>query len=104
MMNVISKPLERFSTFLLIIICTAGLRLAYGASANNITEAGEACDGTDLSGNTCATLQGFSGGTLKCKADRSGYDVSGCIAGTVKPALNACDQNTVQTAINAATV
>ncbi len=44
---------------------------------NNIKETGEICDGTDLAGQTCQSF-GFDGGTLACKADCSGFDVSGC--------------------------
>ena len=37
----------------------------------------EACDGTDLSGEDCASL-GFSGGTLACEIDCTAFDTSGC--------------------------
>jgi hypothetical protein len=43
---------------------------------NNVAEAGEQCDGTDLNGGTCAAL-GFDGGTLKCKAGCT-FDTSSC--------------------------
>lgn len=37
----------------------------------------EACDGSDLAGETCATL-GYTGGTLGCQV-RCDFDTSGCI-------------------------
>jgi len=48
---------------------------------NNIQEPGEACDGTDLAGQSCIT-QGFSGGNLACLSDCSGFDVSSCTSDT----------------------
>jgi hypothetical protein len=70
--------------------------------ANNKTEAGEACDGTDLNGYTCATVAaGYASGTLACKTDRSGYDVSKCVPGKTITAVS-CSQADVQTAINSA--
>ena len=68
---------------------------------NNIIEAGEACDGTDLGGNTCATLPGFKSGTLRCKTDCSGYDVLQCAKGNTISAAS-CSQSDVQAAINSA--
>lgn len=38
---------------------------------------GEACDGADLAGETCASL-GFAGGQLACRADCLGFDTMGC--------------------------
>ncbi len=52
---------------------TAG---ASSVCGNNVREAGEACDGSDLGGKTCAGLT-FTGGTLACKANCS-FDTSGC--------------------------
>ncbi len=79
--------------------------------ANNLTEAGEACDGTDLNGQTCVTLApGFVGGTLHCRADRSGYDVTGCVSGgkVVNVVNNAgvpsCQAADVQRTINSSNV
>ena len=45
---------------------------------NNVKESGEACDGNDLGGQTCAS-QGFSGGTLTCNGDCS-LNTSACVA------------------------
>src|SRR5690606_26189848 len=38
---------------------------------------GEACDGADLAGESCAA-QGFDGGTLTCLDGCGGFDTSGC--------------------------
>ncbi len=44
---------------------------------NNIKEAGETCDGTDLDGEDCITL-GFDSGTLDCLDNCSDFNVSNC--------------------------
>ncbi len=49
---------------------------------NDVAEAGEVCDGRDLRGETCESL-GLGGGTIRCLADCSGFDVSGCEGGGV---------------------
>jgi hypothetical protein len=46
---------------------------------NNIKETGEQCDNADLGGSSCA-LQGFSGGTLSCRASCD-FDTSACSSG-----------------------
>ncbi len=52
---------------------------APSSCGNGIVDAGEACDGTRLSDETCATLVGSgSTGTLKCNASCSGFDTSAC--------------------------
>ena len=68
---------------------------------NNQTESGEACDGTDLSGLSCATVGSFKSGTLKCKSDCSAYDVSSCAAGKTIQAAG-LTPSAVQAAINSA--
>lgn len=45
---------------------------------NNVVEADEVCDGTDLDGQTC-TDEGFDGGSLECNADCNGYVTTNCI-------------------------
>jgi hypothetical protein len=66
------------------------------------TDPGEACDGLDLNGFTCATVAaGFLSGSLGCRADCSGYDVTGCTAGPTRNAAS-CEQDAVQAAIDAA--
>jgi len=46
---------------------------------NRVVDAdnGEVCDGADVGGKTCKT-EGFSGGTLKCKAGCMALDNTGC--------------------------
>lgn len=44
-------------------------------------DAGEACDTSDLDGETCETL-GYSGGALACADDCLDFDVSGCVNDT----------------------
>jgi hypothetical protein len=69
---------------------------------NNITEPGEACDGTDVNNYTCATVAaGFKSGTLSCSSDCKSYDVSQCVQGDVIRALS-CNQSDVQNAIDLA--
>jgi cysteine-rich repeat protein len=46
---------------------------------NGVVEVDEACDGTDLDGETCES-QGFAGGTLACSGDCT-FDTSGCDSG-----------------------
>lgn len=43
---------------------------------NNVKEAGEECDGTDLAGETCESL-GYGSGNLSCTSNCT-YDVNGC--------------------------
>ena len=44
---------------------------------NNITEGTEQCDGTALNGQTC-TSKGYTGGTLACNQDCTGFVTSAC--------------------------
>jgi len=70
--------------------------------SNNLTEPGEACDGTDVNGYDCSTVAaGFKSGDLACLSDCSGYDVSSCEQGTVIRADN-CSQEAVQNSIDSA--
>lgn len=67
---------------------------------NSITEMGEACDGADVNGFTCATVAaGFNAGNLKCNADCKSYDVSQCVTGDTIYA-ESCNKTDVQNAIN----
>lgn len=46
---------------------------------NNLRETWELCDGSDLDGNDCTTLNwGFAGGTLACNANCGVWDTTGC--------------------------
>jgi cysteine-rich repeat protein len=48
---------------------------------DDVADAGEVCDGTDLLGESCTTIgQGFDGGALACNDTCSGWDVTGCVA------------------------
>jgi hypothetical protein len=69
-----------------------------GPTANGTLEPGEACDGSDLGGMTALMIPGYASGTLKCKADRSGFDVSGLTPGKTINATT-CSQADVQAAI-----
>ncbi|MEA3514439.1 MAG: right-handed parallel beta-helix repeat-containing protein [Nanoarchaeota archaeon] len=67
--NIVSANISSFSTFAVMwdtIEC-----------GNNLKEPGEICDGSDLDGGTCAG-EGFSGGTLSCLSDCSGYNTTNC--------------------------
>lgn len=44
---------------------------------NDAVDPGEACDGSDLQDQTCVSL-GFNGGELRCSADCTAVDTSGC--------------------------
>ena len=51
----------------------------------------EQCDGSNLNGNTCATL-GYSGGTLACNGSCQ-FNTAGCIpAGVLQTGQTQCDQ------------
>ena len=45
---------------------------------NNVVEAPEVCDGTDLAGEDCISQGYAGGGTLGCQADCSGFEISAC--------------------------
>ncbi|MBK7585123.1 MAG: hypothetical protein IPI67_33655 [Myxococcales bacterium] len=72
-----------------------------GPTANGVLEPGEACDGSDLGGMTALMVPGYKSGKLACKADRSGYDLSGLTAGNTIQAAS-CSSADVQTAIDQA--
>jgi cysteine-rich repeat protein len=61
---------------------------------NNIREGTEACDGVALGGETCIS-QGFTGGTLKCKADCT-FDTSSCTAAPITQCGNGKIEGTEQ--------
>lgn len=54
--------------------CTTGQQ----ECGNNVTEAGEDCDGVDLGGNACTDVGSYTGGTLDCNANCT-WDVTGCV-------------------------
>lgn len=47
---------------------------------DGIRQADETCDGSDLGGQTCATM-GYSGGVLGCQVRCGEFDTSGCVGG-----------------------
>ena len=57
--------------------CPSGMEVC----GNDVLEALELCDGTDLGGQTCATQGWAGGGNLGCDASCQGSDVSGCDGG-----------------------
>lgn len=66
---------------------------------NDVTDMGEACDGDDLAGQSCATLPGYVSGTLGCDGSCLAFDVSGCVAGEVLAAAS-CEHDAVQAAVD----
>jgi hypothetical protein len=58
-----------------VIITVALLNNLPAGCGNNVIQSGEACDGTDLDGETCVS-QGYDGGTLACTT--CFFDYSGC--------------------------
>jgi len=60
------------------LVDEVGLAIGGGGSCgNNVRDAGEVCDGTDLAGATCASV-GFGGGTLRCAPNCGAYDSGAC--------------------------
>jgi len=62
--------------------CTGGaeqLSVCGPTCGDAIIKGGEACDHANLGGEDCAS-QGFTGGTLACKSDCTGFVTSGCTA------------------------
>jgi len=57
---------------------------------NGVAETGEACDGTDFGGLTCATAGAFTGGTLACDG-LCRFDTSGCDQACLHPNWEECD-------------
>ncbi len=55
------------------ICITAGVNCG-----NDVIDAGEVCDGTDLGGNDCTTVGTFIGGVLGCNSTCSAFQTSSC--------------------------
>lgn len=62
---------------------------------DNIQESGEACDGTDLSGETCVTL-GYTGGSLSCSASCT-FVTTSCTGTPPAPNITSFSANTTST-------
>lgn len=62
--------------------CTAGICTyvkATGTCGCGTIDPGEICDGSDLGGATCESIEkGYVGGALACKPDCSGHDTTSC--------------------------
>ncbi|MBI4057649.1 MAG: right-handed parallel beta-helix repeat-containing protein, partial [Elusimicrobia bacterium] len=54
---------------------------------NNVGESGEACDGTDLGGQTCQS-RGFDFGTITCNSDCLGFNTTQCQNDTTPPVIS----------------
>jgi hypothetical protein len=87
-------------------IIDAGLPVDFGVGpkpatcGNNVTDPGEACDGTDLNGFATVDqlVAGYKSGALHCRSDCLGYDVSSGVAGATVNAAS-CNAADVQTAL-----
>lgn len=64
---------------------------------NGQTDPGEACDGDDVGGLSCADLPGFAAGSLGCLPSCRGYDAAQCTAGSSVDAAS-CSQQDVESA------
>ncbi len=73
-----------------------------GNCGNDLIDAGEQCDGTELGDQTCIS-QGFGAGSLSCEATCAGFDTTGCLAcgdsptppgGQCPPVCSSCDETT----------
>jgi alpha-tubulin suppressor-like RCC1 family protein len=60
--------------------CDRSLGVTDARCGNGLADPGEACDGSDLAGQTCTDL-GYEGGQLRCD-ERCALEVSGCGRGT----------------------
>jgi hypothetical protein len=57
---------------------------------NNVREADEVCDGTDLAGESCQNL-GYDSGSLFCTYNCSGFDVLDCVINPTCDSCSDCD-------------
>ena len=59
--------------------CSSGSSNSTPVCGNNIKESGEVCDGSDLIGETCSSVNAtFKGGTLLCQSDCQNFLVTSC--------------------------
>ena len=62
-----------------VLNCSNGAPSSNAICGDNTKDAGEVCDGSDLGGATCASVdEQFTGGSLTCKADCSGFQTDSC--------------------------
>ena len=85
--------------FLAALLTAMPFTLAAPVCGNNIAEVGEACDGTDVGGDTCASIPGFKSGTLSCNADCRSLDFASCQKGNEVRAAS-CSRGDVLEAID----
>ena len=70
------KKIKLIKSLISVLILLMLIQISLAICGDDITQAGEACDGLDLNGFDCTTVAaGFSGGTLACESDCNGYDV-----------------------------
>jgi hypothetical protein len=69
---------------------------------NDQLDPGEACDGAQLGGLTCATLRVGSTGALACAPGCVGFDLTGCSDAGAEVTASSCESNDVQAAIDSA--
>jgi len=96
------KQMEKISIafmFLAALLTAMPFTLAAPVCGNNIAEVGEACDGTDVGGDTCASIPGFKSGTLSCNADCRSLDFASCQKGNEVRAAS-CSRGDVLEAID----
>ncbi len=55
-----------------------GCTVVQPTCGDGVAEGNEVCDGADLRGETCSSLQGCTGGTLLCESTCDAYDTSLC--------------------------
>ena len=79
-----------------------GYAVALKDCGNGIADRIEACDGSDLKGYNCTSVAaGYKSGTLACRADCTGFDVSRCAKGSTITAVS-CSLSDVQNSVNSA--
>ena len=59
-------------------VAADAIRFEFAGCGDGIVEGDEACDGNNLDHETCESRGYSGGGTLRCLADCSGFDESGC--------------------------
>jgi len=60
--------------------CMFDVAGCFSTCGNGIVESGESCDGTELNGETCATIEGYTGGELACQPGLCQWEYAGCFS------------------------